>query len=308
MKYVFGPVQSRRLGLSLGVDPIGAKTCTLDCVYCQLGATGHRTLERRPYVPANKVLDEIRTIIASEQTIDYITFSGTGEPTLNSELGPMIAQIKAISDLPVAVITNSTLLHLKEVQKDLMQADLVVPSIDAISPQAFARINRPHLDIDLTRMLNGLETFSSNYTGRLWLEVMLVQDVNDSQEELQALADFVKRIACEKIQINTVTRPPSESNCTAVSNHVLEQARELFGPRSEIIGSISPAGNTVNGNNPAARILALVRSHPCTLEQICTTLGLNSTQANAALQELISRHDIKRTEHDGNIFYRALGR
>lgn len=308
MKYVFGPVHSRRLGLSLGIDPVQDKTCTLDCVYCQLGATSRKTLKRSVYVRTEDILDEIRAVIDSGQTFDYITFSGTGEPTLNKELGSMISGIKAISEVPVVVITNSTLLHLEEVRRDLMLADLVIPSVDAVSQQAFERLNRPHPDIDLARMLNGLVTFSRTYTGRLWLEVMLVRGVNDNPEELQALADFIKGITCEKIQINTVTRPPSESGCSAVSEQVLNHARQLFGPRSEIIGSSSQANSPSGDSAPAVRIQALIRSHPCTLEQICTTLGLDRAQAKAALQELTCRHDAEQTRHDGQIFYRASGR
>jgi len=308
MKYVFGPVQSRRMGRSLGVDPVQDKTCTLDCVYCQLGATSHKSLERRQYVPANKVLDEIRTVIDSGKKIDYITFSGTGEPTLNIELGSMISGIKAMCAVPVAVITNSTLMHLEDVRTDLMLADLVVPSIDAVSTQAFARTNRPHHAIDLERMLDGLKTFSRAYTGRLWVEVMLVQGINNTETELQALADYMKLLNCEKIQINTVTRPPAEANCRPVNNDVLEHARGLFGPHAEIIGTYAHSGDATQDNDPCSRIHALVRSHPCTLEQICTTLDLESSQGKAAMQDLIARHEIERTEHDGNIFYRALGR
>ena len=308
MHYVFGPIHSRRMGLSLGIDPIQGKICTLDCVYCQLGTTSRKTLERGVYAPAEAVLEEVRSVITSGQKMDYITFSGTGEPTLNRDLGRMIAQIKTMTSVPVAVITNGTLLHLEDVRADLMQADLVVPSVDAITPQVFARINRPHPGIDCARMLDGLEAFSQIYTGRLWVEVMLVQGINDTQEELQALTNYLRRIDCEKIQINTVTRPPAENDCAAVDDCVLDKARQMFGPRAEIIGSLTETVSAPVGEDPCARIHALVRSHPCTIEQLCNALGLSSVQAEAALQELVTQQRIEKTGHASKIFYRASGR
>lgn len=308
MKYVFGPVHSRRLGLSLGIDPVQDKTCTLDCVYCQLGTTAAKTLERRVYAPADAVVDEVRQVIATGQPLDYSTFSGTGEPTLNVELGRMIAGIKAMTDIPVAVITNSTLLHLDEVRADLMQADLVIPSVNAVRAQVFARLSRPLPGFDFATMLGGIETFSRVYRGRLWIEVMLVRGINDGPDELQELARFLDRLACEKIQINTVTRPPAESDCTAVNAQTLNRARKMFGPRAEIIGSFSREATALTGSDPCERILALVRSHPCTLEQICGACGLERAQAEAALQELSRRRAIEKTEHGAQIFYRASGR
>jgi len=308
MNYVFGPVHSRRLGLSLGIDPVQDKTCTLDCVYCQLGTTCKKTFKRDIYAPAKTVLDEIHTVIESGKKIDYITFSGTGEPTLNIELGSIISGIKTMSDVPVAVITNSTFLHLEDVRTDLMQVDLVIPSVDAVTQQVFKRINRPHTGIDLVQMLDGLETFSHAYTGNLWVEVMLVRGINDSPDELRALAKYLKRLNCEKIQINTVTRPPAETNCRPVDDEVLKHARNLFGSQSEIIGASAQTKDVAHDEDPCARIDALVRSHPCTLEQLCSTLGLSSAQAEKALHKLIAKQAVEKARHGSEVFYRASGR
>ncbi len=308
MNHVFGPVHSRRLGRSLGIDPVHDKTCTLDCVYCQLGATATQTRTRRAYVPADAVAAEVRQVIDTGQPIDCITFSGTGEPTLNSDLGRMISGIKAITAVPVAVITNSTLLHLPEVRADLLQADLVIPSVNAVSAEVFARLCRPLPGFDLSVMLRGIELFSRSYTGRLWVEVMLVRGVNDAFEEIRELARFLERVACEKIQINTVTRPPAEKSCAAVSDSVLESACVFLGPRAEIIGSFAGPSAALPGSDPSARILALVRSHPCTLEQVCESCGLDRPRARAALQELLSRGTLETADHGSRIFYRASGR
>jgi wyosine [tRNA(Phe)-imidazoG37] synthetase (radical SAM superfamily) len=265
-------------------------------------------LKRGVYAPAEAVVDEVRSVIDSGKKIDYITFSGTGEPTLNVELGRMISEIKALSAVPIAVITNSTFIHLEDVRTDLMQADLVIPSVDAVNQQVFEEINRPHADINLTQLLNGLATFSLAYTGRLWVEVMLVRGINDTGKELQALANYLNRIDCEKIQINTVTRPPAKTNCAAVGDDVLDHARNLFGSRSEVIGAFSQTGGAVDDAAPCTRIHALVRSHPCTLEQLCSTLGLSSEQTEKALAILIDRQKVEKAGHGSKIFYRASGR
>jgi wyosine [tRNA(Phe)-imidazoG37] synthetase (radical SAM superfamily) len=308
MNYVFGPVQSRRLGLSLGIDPVQDKTCTLDCLYCQLGATATKTLERRAYARTDVVAAEVSTVIATGQPIDYITFSGTGEPTLNSDLGCMIAAIKAITPVPVAVITNSTLLHLEEVRTDLARADLVIPSLNTVNPEVFTRISRPHADIVLADMLSGLVSFSREYVGRLWVEIMLVQGINDAESELRSLARFLEGIACEKIQINTVTRPPADKNCAAVSDTVLETAQRILGPRAEIIGSFSGHTAAQSAHDPCADILALVRSHPCTIDQLCTALGLTPAPAENALRELLGQDKIEKAVLGAQTFYRASGR
>jgi len=308
MRYVFGPVHSRRLGMSLGIDPVQAMTCTLDCVYCQLGKTGVQTLERRAYVPADAVIEEVQQTIDAGATMDCITFSGTGEPTLSSELGRMICAIRDLSRVPVVVITNSSLLHRTDVRNDLLQADLVIPSASAIHEQVFTRLCRPLPGFDLTQMLQGLERFSRTYTGRLWVEVMLVAGVNDSEDELQALADFLNTIRCEKIQINTVTRPPSERACIAVDTACLQRACQLFGQRAEIISPAPKVAAVRCAQDIPQRITALVRSHPCTLGQICATLGLEAAQAAAALNGLLSEGHVQKTSHKGDVFYRAFGR
>lgn len=308
MNHVFGPVHSRRLGLSLGIDPVQHTTCSLDCVYCQLGATRTQTLERRVYATADAVVDEVRAVIGSGVRMDCITFSGTGEPTLNSDLGKMIARIKTLCSVPVVVITNSTLMHLDAVRSDLMHADIVIPSVNAASEAVFARLCRPLPGFDFSGMLQGLETFSMQYPGRLWVEVMLAAGINDSEDELGKLAGCLARLKCEKIQINTVTRPPAEKDCAAVSRDVLERARLRFGPRAEIIGEAKAADGQPSSAGRTGDILALVRSHPCTLEQLCRTLGLDRAPVEEALRALLAAKKIEQTGHGTEIFYRALGR
>jgi len=192
MRHIFGPVPSRRLGFSLGIDIIPAKTCTLNCVYCQLGPTACPTLKRKPYVTTKTILAEITTVLKDNPAIDYLTFSGSGEPTLNSEIGKMIQKVKKITTIPVTVLTNGTLLYIPEVRRSLMDADVVLPSLDAASEPVFRRINRPHPNLNLELIIEGLRRFGKEYRGKIWLEVMLVKGVNDSDTELNKIREIIK--------------------------------------------------------------------------------------------------------------------
>ena len=210
MKYVYGPVPSRRLGFSLGVDVVPYKTCTLDCIYCQIGRTTQKTLDRRPYAQKADILKEVKEVLNRRQQIDYITFSGSGEPTLNSDIGALIKEVKACTSLPVAVLTNGTLLFMEDVQKDLLNADIVLPSLDAASLQVFRRVNRPHHSLKIETILDGLKRFRKLYRGRIWLEIMLIKGFNDNAEELLSIRNAVSEIQPDRVYLNTVVRPPSE--------------------------------------------------------------------------------------------------
>ncbi|MCG2721919.1 MAG: radical SAM protein, partial [Thermodesulfovibrionales bacterium] len=209
MKYVYGPVPSRRLGFSLGIDVIPYKTCTLNCIYCQIGRTTQKTLDRRPYNQKADILKEVKDVLKRKQQIDYITFSGSGEPTLNSDIGALIKEVKACTSLPVAVLTNGTLLFMEDVQKDLMNADVVLPSLDAASAQVFRRVNRPHHSLEIETILDGLKRFRKLFRGRIWLEIMLIKGLNDNAEELLCMRNAISEIQPDRVHLNTVVRPPS---------------------------------------------------------------------------------------------------
>ena len=194
MKYIYGPVPSRRLGFSLGVDIIPYKVCTLDCIYCQLGKTAHQVVRRQTYFRADDVLEELGDFLSKNPHIDFITFSGSGEPTLNSELGVMIKKLKSMSSIPVAVLTNGTLLSMEDAREDLMGADVVLPSLDAASQHVFKRINRPHESLEIAKIINGLKNFRNMYKGQIWLEIMLVRGVNDNRDELLRIKESLLQI------------------------------------------------------------------------------------------------------------------
>ena len=227
-QHIFGPVPSRRLGISLGVDIIPYKTCSLDCLYCECGRTTNLTCERQSFFPPQLVLDELNMAVAGIPHLDFITFSGSGEPTLNSDLGWLIAEIKKASPVPLAVLTNGTLLFREDIRRDLLRADVVLPSLDAATAGGFARINQPHPGLDLNRIIDGLVVFRKEFPGKIWLEVFIVKGINDSREEIRALQNALLRIKADKIQLNTLDRPPACPGIESADFKTLEKIRKQW--------------------------------------------------------------------------------
>lgn len=305
MPYLFGPVPSRRFGYSLGIDVIPHKLCTLDCLYCQLGSTTDKTVARKPCVEAAPVLAEIDALLAQDTQIDCMTFAGSGEPTLNTCLGEMIAGIKDRCALPVIVLTNGTLLYHSAVRRDLLNAAIVCPSFDAATPAAFARINRPHADLSLELLIRGLRQFRQEFPGKIYLEVMLARGINDSPQELEAFSKMLPDFGADRIQINTVVRPAAAPGVWAVSPATLARARGLFGPTAEIIGGFLKERSLHEQVNTAEKIVALVGRHPGTAADICAALGLSDDLAAAYLRQLVKQGRIIQTMHGGSTFYKA---
>ncbi len=226
-KFVYGPVASRRLGFSLGVDIIPFKTCTLDCTYCQLGSAGKTSVRRGSWFPPEDILAQVRAALASGQRIDVITFSGSGEPTLSRDIGFLIREIKRMTSVPVAVLTNGTLLTRKDVRRDLLAADVVVPSLDAVPAALFRRVNRPHASLDNRRIVEGLVRFRDEFRGEIRLEIMLIEGVNDSPAAIEAVKRAVARIRPDRIELNTVVRPPADPRAGALGPAGLRRIRSL---------------------------------------------------------------------------------
>jgi len=284
--HVFGPVPSRRLGLSLGVDVIPKKVCTLDCVYCEVGTTDKRALRRREYLPAEAILEEIESAISSHTNLDYITFSGSGEPTLNSKLGEIIRSVKQITSVPTAVITNATLFSLEDVRYDLTAANVVLPSLDAVTQEVFEKINRPHPQLRVETIIDGLIEFRAEYKGQIWLEIMFAKGYNDCDAEVQKMQKIVANIRPDKIQLNTVIRPPSLSGVERISQSRLTEIQTLFGSRCEIIGSYDKhSAPCTNRSNPA-EILALLERRAMTLPGLADSQGASRESVLETLKAL----------------------
>lgn len=309
--HVYGPVPSRRLGRSLGIDLVPFKTCPYDCIYCQLGRTTHKTVELDEYVSVDGVLAELRGKLTQEPAPDFIGLAGSGEPTLHSRLADIIAGIKALTDVPVAVLTNGSLLWKPEVRAGLAKADLVMPSLDAGTSSSFARVNRPHAALSFERMVDGLRTFSQQYAGRLWLEVFIVARMTDRLEEVEQIAAIVDTMRVDRVQLNTVARPPAEVSALSVAVNGLEKLRGLFSCPSEVIAE-NRQGQHIHSSgkeNVADQIVALLSRRPCTVEGIATGLGLRPNEVLKYLDVLCAKGAIGSARREEAIFYeRTRGR
>jgi len=297
--HTYGPVPSRRLGFSLGIDIIPLKTCTLDCIYCQLGPTPKKTTHRKEYFSASDIVSQIKKKLSSGQRIDYITFSGSGEPTLNNALGKIIKEIKKATSIPVAILTNSTLLSLKSVRDALMDADLVVPSLDAASQEIFVKVNRPHPSLNIEETIQGLRKFSQEFKGSIWLEIMLVKGVNDSPSHIRKLKEAIAKIRPDKIQLNTVIRPPSEKYARPLSLKNLENIKKTLGKNCEIIAESYREGQISTPEKLEGAILSLIQRRPVTLEEISASLGKHKNEIMKSLDSLLTEGNIKSVIHKG---------
>jgi wyosine [tRNA(Phe)-imidazoG37] synthetase (radical SAM superfamily) len=279
MSQIFGPVPSRRLGFSLGIDTVPYKTCSLDCIYCQLGKTTNKTIERKEYISCEDILPEIEEILKQKKKIDYITFSGSGEPTLNSGIKTMINNIKKLTSIPIAVLTNGTLLFQPEIREELMEADLVIPSLDAVSEEVFKKVNRPHYSLKIDKIIDGLSDFSQEFKGKIWLEIMIVKGTNDSPQEIKRMTEVIEKIKLDKIQLNTVVRPPTEEFAQPVNLENLKKIKRTLGEKCEIIAGFKRPNQEFYSEDIEKGILTMVKRRPVTLLDISHSLGIHQNEA-----------------------------
>jgi wyosine [tRNA(Phe)-imidazoG37] synthetase (radical SAM superfamily) len=311
MRRVYGPVPSRRLGRSLGVNPIPFKTCNYSCVYCQLGRTTHMTNQRRDFFPPEELLNEIKGVLEparGEHELDFVTFIGEGEPTLCKSLGWLISKTKELADIPVAVDTNGSLLYRADVRNELSQADVVMPSLDAGTAATFSKINRPQRGIAFDAMVEGIERFRRAYRGELWVEVMLVKGLNDSEDELQALKRRLKRIAPDRIYINVPIRPPAEPWAVPPDQEAIVLAQAILSDLNVVdITAEEQGGFSIAGfSNPEEAILAIIRRHPMREEQVIETLQHFAVEEEAVQESLLrlaKSGKIKKVTYQEKVFW-----
>jgi len=308
-KHLFGPVPSRRLGMSLGVDLIPHKICSLNCVYCECGHTTKLTLERKEYVPVDSVYRELKDFFENNPDPEYITFSGAGEPTLHSHIGEVLRFLKKLRpDLPVAVLTNGTLLSNPDVREELLQADLVLPSLDAATDQAFRKINRPLRNFTIDQYIQGLIDFRKEFKGKIWLEVLILPGHNDDPDNIQALKEVLLEIKPHRIQINTLDRPGAVDGLRAASGIELEQiAEHLEMEQVEIIASPKDRQDVKSYRTDVESvILETLSRRPCTLEDLEKILGLHINEINKYLGTLEESGVIETTMQERGVFYQLL--
>ena len=297
MKTIFGPVPSRRLGRSLGIDVIPPKTCSYDCVYCESGSTTHLTLKRQVFVNPDQVIHELEDYFRTYPGgADVLTFSSAGEPTLYEPLGELLRTIKKrFSSIPLIVLTNGSLLWDPAVCQDLLIADRVVPSLDAVTPDIFQRVNHPHPALDLAAIVEGIGDFRRRYRGQLHLEVVLVSDVNDHTEELKKIAQAIDRIAPDQIELNTVVRPPAYPGVSGLSMESMQKASAFFpAAKTQIIGQFQASPCAAKNSALDERVLELVRRRPCTAAEMAACLGVEMEQLKGTLGCLLAGNRIAR--------------
>ena len=306
-KHLFGPVASRRLGRSLGVDLVPAKTCPFDCIYCEVGRTTRHTAVRQHFYPPEEILAQIEEFFAGGGQADFITITASGEPTLSLDIAEIISECKKRFKVPVAVITDGALLYDGQVRRDLAAADVVMPSLDAARAQVFERINRPAPPVTLEKVIEGLVAFAREYKGRMWLEVLLAEGVNDSDEDVEALAGVIARIRPDRVQLNTVVRPPADGSTRAVSAERLEEiARRLSGVSPvEIIAPAALRAGARTSRPAQEAILETVRRRPCTAEDLAAGLSLSPEQVEEALAALTRSGKVREVAFDRTRFYEA---
>jgi wyosine [tRNA(Phe)-imidazoG37] synthetase (radical SAM superfamily) len=305
MKYLFGPVPSRRLGLSLGVDLIPPKTCPFDCIYCEVGPTTVKTRKRREYIPAAAIIAELSDYFAGAGPApDVVTLAGSGEPTLNSGLGSIIARLKEITSVPVAVLTNGALLNDPEVRRELLLADIILPSLDAVTPELVQTINRPLAGLTVVEMISGLQALRAEYHGQIWLEVLLLRGLNDSPDELAILRQTINLLQPDKIHLNTAVRPVVQEYAIPLSQEELARAATFFGKRAEVIASFGSHQHPTFELSDADFLATLAR-RPQTVEDLVAVLGLPSLAVIKRLDHLRQQGHLSASEHEGKTFYHA---
>ena len=311
IKYLYGPVASRRLGLSLGVDIVPFKVCTLDCVYCQLGKTTEKTVERAEYVSPEEILVELKEKLAGGLRADFITVGGSGEPTLNSHLGEIIDGIKKISDIPVAVLTNGTLLYKPDVRADCAKADVVLPSLDAGDKQTFEEINCPHKDILIENLISGLCDFRNEYAGQIWLEVLFVEGLNTGAEQVTGIKKAIERIRPDKVHLNTSVRPtartvvadfPSARRGKRISGHAPDAVGSTTRNRTSSSCDTPPNGDS----DKLGTLLSMLKRMPCSINDICSSLGVHRHEALKYVTALQQQGVINSFEKDGKTFFKSI--
>jgi wyosine [tRNA(Phe)-imidazoG37] synthetase (radical SAM superfamily) len=311
MNYVYGPIASRRLGQSLGIDPIPLKTCDWNCVYCQLGRTQPVLHQRKEYVPAEAILAELRQALAirASDAIDWVTFAGSGEPTLHSRIGWLIQQAQALTQLPVAVITNGALLYLPEVREELAPADAVLPTLCAGTAQLYRQIHRPHPESTFERLMDGLIAFRASYTGKLWPEVMLIRGLNDTEDALRAIAAALRQIQPDAVHINLPIRPPAEAWVQPPDAEGLMRAVAILGDVAQVVHPAEGSADLRGYDSVVDAVIGVITRHPLRQEEVERALAWWAPgQVQKALAELEASGRARIVERYGARFWSAAVR
>lgn len=305
-KHIFGPVPSRRLGMSLGIDLVPYKVCSLDCVYCECGPTTKLTTERKEYILFDKLKAELEHYFNGNPDPDYITFSGSGEPTLNSRIGDVIDLLKKIKpDIPLAVLTNGTLLSSKQLRKELLFADVVLPSLDAALNDSFQKLNRPHPSLQLEEYIKGLIDFRKKFSGKIWLEIFILPGYNNKEKDLIYLKDAIEQIKPDSVQLNTLDRPGVVKDIHPATHAELSGIADFLGFDHVEVIAAAPKRKEVKSYRAdmETAILETIARRPCTLDDLSGILGAHINEINKYLGVLEKENKIETSVQARGIFY-----
>ncbi len=307
MKYVFGPVSSKRLGQSLGVDLLPPKSCTWNCIYCQLGKTRKFVAERQEFFPREEILDEIRQALAINNSLDWITFVGSGETMLYKGIGWLVAEVKKLTNTPVAVITNGSLLSLPEVREELLQADAVLPSLNAGSEALHDQICQPASGLTFQQHVEGLVTFRGEYKGRLWIEVMLLGGINDTDAALNDLANVLAKINPDMVHLVLPTRPAPEQEIRLPSDERLEQAIAILSKVTVVVSPLKGNMDLRNAPDMLEAITAIVSRHPVQQRELQKAVADcfhgEAQKADEVMTSLFASGRFRLIEHNGEPYW-----
>ncbi len=305
-KHLFGPVPSRRLGMSLGIDLIPKKVCSLNCVYCEVGKTTDLTINRLEYVKYDSVITELKDFMSNNPKIDYITFSGSGEPTLNSRIGDVLKFIKEnYPDIKTAILTNGTLFYNKKLRTELLDADVILPSLDAASDAMFKKIDRPNKELNIETYIQGLVDLRKEYKGEIWLEIFLLKGYNDTKDELQLLKNAILKIKPDSVQLNTLDRPGTKQGLIPLTKNEMQAIIDFWKlPNVEIIASPKERESidSYSGDIETAIVETIAR-RPCTLDDLHNFLGIHINEINKYLGKLEANNKIKTVQLERGVFY-----
>ncbi|MGD9319737.1 MAG: radical SAM protein [Desulfobacteraceae bacterium] len=302
MTCVFGPVTSRRLGLSLGVDLIPAKTCTYDCLYCQVGRTTQKTVQANEFVLIQEVIDELKKRL-KVFTPDAVTLSGSGEPTLYSKIDQVIAAIKRITETKIAILTNGSLFGQEVVRRRVAGADIIMPTLTTVFEETFRTIHRPHPELRLKSIIEGLKRLRQRYNGQVFLEVFLLAQINDSEKELEGLKEVIDVISPDKIQLNTVARPPADQSAISLDMERLKEIREFFGEKAEIIAEAPLSRRWGQHDTVVESILEMAKRRPLRALDIATLFNMPLEEVEGVIKGLEIKGTLRQQEHLGEVYY-----
>ena len=306
-QHLFGPVPSRRFGRSLGIDLVTAKTCSFDCPFCEVGRTTLSTCKRMEYVPTKDITAEFSRWLEQDGQADVITLAGSGEPTLHSRFGDIIDVIKNNCGIPVVLLTNSTLMHIPEVREAAAKADIVKCSLSAWDNNSFRLINRPAEGVELDRIVDGLRLFRKIFSGKLWLEVFILKSVNDKPADVAKIASLAETIAPDRVQLNTIVRPPAEDSAQPISHNDLMHLAPLFSPPAEIIARFSAESSEKSSANVTAHhVLAMLTRRPCSEEDIAGAFAIEKSTAEKLVRQLIEQNAIHSVKRADAVYYSAV--